>query len=115
MSDVVSFTEIYSQRVDLLPGRTLLTVAAPGVSTPAGDTAAAAEIDVVDDGGSNGSGLLIPIGVDDDGSAGGNFPTSTVDDGGSDGSGGVDDDGPGGAVDDGGRDLDGGVDDDGGS
>ncbi|MGQ0776046.1 MAG: hypothetical protein ACT4NY_16755 [Pseudonocardiales bacterium] len=29
MSDVVSFTEIYSQHVELLPGRTLLRTIAP--------------------------------------------------------------------------------------
>lgn len=90
MSDVVSCTEIYSQRVELLPGRTLL-------QTPA-------SVDVVDNGGFDAFG-----GVDDDG------PGGVRDDGGFDALGGVDDDGRGGVSDDGGFDRFGGVDDDGGA
>lgn len=111
MSDVVSFTEIYSQHVELLPTRTLLQTSG-GINHE--------DIDVIDDGGRDGSG-----GVDDPPSGGGAggvggvglnlLSGSGVLGVGSDGSGGVDDDGPGGrVVDDGGRDGSGGVDDDGG-
>lgn len=114
MSDIVSFAEISSQHVELLPGRTMLTAGAPGVPSPAGNTAAAANIDVVDDGGDdngngtdeNGGDEPLSVGVDDNGEG--------YEDGNMDGDNGVDDDGPGGrVVDDGGTDGDGGIDDDG--
>lgn len=103
MSDVVNYTEIYSQHVELLPGRTMLIAGAPGAATPPGDSVLAEAYDVADDGGFDSEG-----GVDDDG------PGGVVDDGGNDSFGGVDDGGPDSeGDDDGGFDRDGGVDDDG--
>lgn len=113
MSDIVSFAEISSQHVELLPGRTMLTAGAPGVPSTAGDTTAAANIDVRDDGGDDGGvdtidgsvDLALLNGIDDNGVG--------LEDGGVDGNDGNDDDGPGGDIDDGGVDGSGGVDDDG--
>ncbi|MGH3931343.1 MAG: hypothetical protein ACRDTF_15390 [Pseudonocardiaceae bacterium] len=53
MSDVVSFTELHGQHVELLPGRTMLQASGP-YTAPIDD--------VLDDGGSDGTG-----GFDDNG------------------------------------------------
>lgn len=54
MSDVVSFTEIYSQHVELLPGRTMLQTNTPGIDGAPYSSGSTIDDNTVDLGGSGG-------------------------------------------------------------